>query len=216
MEVEPLPQLTAVLVAGLVAGFGVAIPVGPVAVYLVTLTAQTSVRVGAAAALGIATVDAGYALAATVAGNAVVRPLRPVLPVLVWTAAAVLVALGVWMVLGVVTDRAGYASGIVAQRMTASRAYLQLTALTAFNPSTVVYFAALVVGLRPLAVDATAFVTGAVFVGAVFVASASWQLLLAGGGALLGWRLVSTAGQRATSLVSGLLILALAARVALS
>ena len=215
-EVERLPPLTAVLVAGLVAGFGVAIPVGPVAVYLMTLTARTSVRVGAAAALGIATVDAGYALVATVAGSAVVRMLQPVLPVLIWTAAAMLLALGVWIVLGTLTDRASSASGIVAQRMTASRAYLQLTALTSFNPSTVVYFAALVVGLRPLSGDAPGFVTCAVFVGAVFVASAGWQLVLAGGGALLGRRLVSTAGQRYTSLVSGLVILAFAARVALS
>ena len=216
MEVDRPPPLTAVLVAGLVAGYGVAIPVGPVAVYLVTLTARTSARVGAAAALGIATVDAGYALAVTVAGNSVVRRLRPVLPVLLWAAAAVLLALGAWMVLGALTGRASAASGIAAQRMTASRAYLQLTALTSFNPSTVVYFAALVVGLRPLTGDAPAPVTGAAFVGAVFVASASWQLLLAGGGALLRRRLVSTAGQRYTSLVSGLLILALAARVALS
>jgi threonine/homoserine/homoserine lactone efflux protein len=208
--------LTAVLVAGLVAGFGVAVPVGPVAVYLVTLTARTSVRVGAAAALGIATVDAGYALVAAVAGSAVVRLLRPALLLALWTASAVLLALGVWMVLGSLTDRAGSASAIVAQRMTASRAYLRLAALTSFNPSTVLYFAALVVGLRPLSGDAPAIVTCAVFVGAVFVASTSWQLLLAGGGAWLGRQLVSTAGQRYTSLVSGVVVIALAVRVALS
>jgi threonine/homoserine/homoserine lactone efflux protein len=215
-EVERLPPLTTVLAAGLVAGFGVAMPMGPVAVYLVTLTAHTSVRVGTAAALGIATVDAGYALIATVAGSAVVRVLRPVLPVLHWTAAAILLALGVWMALGALTDRVGSASAIVAQRMSAARAYVQLSALTLVNPSTVVYFAALVVGLRPLSGYAPAFVSGVVFVAAVFVASASWQLLLTGGGVLVGRRLVSRSGQRYTGLVSGLVILALAARVALS
>jgi threonine/homoserine/homoserine lactone efflux protein len=208
--------MTAVLAAGLLAGFAVAIPVGPVAVYLVTLTARTSVRIGTAAALGIATVDAGYALVAAVAGSAVLRVLRPVLWVLHWTAAAVLLALGVWMVLGALTDRAGPASAITAQRISASGAYLQLTGLTLVNPSTVVYFAALVVGLRPLSGAAPALVIGMVFVVAVFAASASWQLLLAGGGALLRRRLVSRSGQRYTSLGSGLVILALATRVALS
>jgi threonine/homoserine/homoserine lactone efflux protein len=208
--------LTAVVAAGLVAGFGVAIPVGPVAVYLVMLTVRTSVRVGTAAALGIASVDAGYALVAIVGGSAVVRVLQPVLPALHWTASAVLLALGAWAVLGALADRSGAASAIVAERLTASRAYLQLTALTLVNPSTVVYFAALVIGLRPLSGDAPPLFAGAVFVVAVFVASASWQLVLAGGGALLRPRLVSRSGQRYTSLVSGLVILALAAHVALS
>jgi threonine/homoserine/homoserine lactone efflux protein len=208
--------LTAVVAAGLFAGFGVAIPVGPASVYLVTLTARTSVRVGAAAALGIATVDAGYALVAAVAGSGVLGVLRTVLPVLHCTAAVVLLAVGVWMVLGAATDRASSASRITAQRTSASRAYVQLTALTSVSPSTVVYFAALVVGLRSVSGDAPAFVTGVVFVATVFVASASWQLLLAGGGALLGRRLVSRSGQRLTSVVSGLVILAQAVRVALS
>jgi arginine exporter protein ArgO len=207
--------LTAVAAAGLLAGFGVAVPVGPVAVYLVTLTARTSVRVGTAAALGIATVDAGYALIAIAAGTAMVRVLRPVLPALHWTATAVLLALGVWMVLGALTNRASPAA-IVADQLSAPRAYLQLTALTLVNPSTVVYFGALVVGLRAGSGEGPAFVTGTVFVVAVFAASASWQLLLAGGGALLGRRLVSRTGQRYASLISGLVILALAARVALS
>jgi arginine exporter protein ArgO len=73
-----------------------------------------------------------------------------------------------------------------------------------------------VVGLRPLSGAAPALVIGMVFVVAVFAASASWQLLLAGGGALLRRRLVSRSGQRYTSLGSGLVILALATRVALS
>jgi arginine exporter protein ArgO len=141
--------------------------------------------------------------------------LRPVLPALHWTASAVLLALGAWAVLGALADRSGAASAIVAERLTASRAYLQLTALTLVNPSTVVYFAALVIGLRPLSGDAPPLFAGAVFVVAVFVASASWQLVLAGGGALLPL-LVSRSGQRYTSLVSGLVILALAAHVALS
>ena len=64
------------------------------------------------------------------------------------------------------------------------RAYAVLLAITMMNPMTVVYFAALVLGSE---VTATADrPQQAVFVIAALAASASWQLLLAGGGALLG------------------------------
>ena len=56
--------MTGALVAGLLAGYGVAVPVGAVAVLVVGLTARTSLRVGAAAALGVATADGVYAPAA--------------------------------------------------------------------------------------------------------------------------------------------------------
>jgi threonine/homoserine/homoserine lactone efflux protein len=42
----------AAVLAGLVAGYSIAIPVGPMTTYLIALAARTSVRVGAAAALG--------------------------------------------------------------------------------------------------------------------------------------------------------------------
>jgi threonine/homoserine/homoserine lactone efflux protein len=62
--------VTESLVAGLLAGWGIAIPVGAVATYLVTLTARTSPAVGGAGALGVATADGLYALLAVVGGAA--------------------------------------------------------------------------------------------------------------------------------------------------
>jgi arginine exporter protein ArgO len=52
-----------------------------------------------------------------------------------------------------------------------------------------------------------------VFVLAAFAASASWQLLLAGGGALLGRVLTGRRGRLVTALVSSAVILALAVRM---
>ena len=60
----------AAVVAGLLAGYGIAMPVGPVGTYLVGLTARSSLRVGACAALGVASADGLYALMAAVAGSA--------------------------------------------------------------------------------------------------------------------------------------------------
>ncbi|HKT02497.1 MAG TPA: lysine transporter LysE, partial [Rugosimonospora sp.] len=45
------------LLSGLLAGYGVAIPVGAVAVLVASLAARTSLAVGSAAALGVATAD---------------------------------------------------------------------------------------------------------------------------------------------------------------
>ncbi|MNW59178.1 Arginine exporter protein ArgO [compost metagenome] len=93
------------------------------------------------------------------------------------------------------------------------RAYATLLGLTLVNPATVIYFAVLVAG-GALSPDATG-AERAVFVLAAFVASASWQMLVAGGGAVLGRALTNDTGQRVTAAVGGLVILALAVHLAL-
>lgn len=60
-----------------------------------------------------------------------------------------------------------------------ARSYLMLLGMTMMNPATVIYFAALVLGSRTTA--EADHLERAVFVLAALVASASWQLLLAGG-----------------------------------
>ncbi|WP_133915557.1 LysE family transporter [Streptomyces sp. NBC_00582] len=202
--------MTAALVAGLIAGYGIAVPVGAVATYLVSLTARTSLRTGACAALGVATADGLYALLATVGGSALAAALRPVLVPLRWASALVLLVLAVR---GALTAVRQYRSHRLATRSVptppnAARAYLGLLGITLLNPTTVVYFAALVLGsdttssARPL--------EQGVFVLAAFAASASWQLLLAGGGALLGRTLTGHRGRLATALVSSGVMTALA------
>jgi arginine exporter protein ArgO len=91
------------------------------------------------------------------------------------------------------------------------RAYLALLGITMLNPTTVVYFAALVLGSGAGA--AVGPLEQGVFVLAAFAASASWQLLLAGGGALLGRALTGRRGRLVTALVSSAVILALAVRM---
>ena len=79
---------------------------------------------------------------------------------------------------------------------------MTLAGLTVLNPLTAAYWAALVVG-RQASMTLTA--AQARFA-AVFVASASWQTLLAGGGALIGRLATSRRGMLATALASSLLI----------
>ena len=87
--------MTAALVAGLLAGYGIAVPVGAVTTYLVSLTARTSLRTGVCAALGIATADGLYALLAALGGTALAGALQPVLVPLRWASALVLAVLAV-------------------------------------------------------------------------------------------------------------------------
>ncbi|MFD0851460.1 LysE family transporter, partial [Actinomadura adrarensis] len=166
-----------------------AMPVGAIATYLVALTARTTLRIGVFAALGVATADGLYALVAVAAGSAITPLLQPLLSPMRWVSALVLVGLGVrGAVQAIRQHRSEPAKGdedADTQRndtpVSPMRAYLALLGLTILNPVTVIYFAALVLGNQSVSGP-----EGVIFVLAAFAASASWQLLLAGGGALLG------------------------------
>jgi arginine exporter protein ArgO len=197
------------LVAGLLAGYGVAVPVGAIAALIISLTARTSLRIGAAAAMGVASADGLYALAAVLGGAALARLVEPIAVPLHWLAAAVLVTLAVRTAVTAIRHhrdpaRARAATGLNTPR----RAYLGLLGLTLLNPATIIYFGALVLGRQTG--DGLNVAEQVVFVVAAFVASASWQLLLAGGGSLVGRVLTGPRGRLATSLVSSVVIIVLA------
>ncbi|MFE2236889.1 LysE/ArgO family amino acid transporter [Streptomyces sp. NPDC059442] len=203
--------MTGALVAGLVAGYGIAIPVGAVGAYLVAVTARTGWRTGAGAALGVATADGLYALVAVLGGSALVPLLTPVMTPLRWVSAVVLVTLAAragWTALRAYRIRDGATRDDGKDPLTLLRAYLTFLGITVLNPMTVIYFVALILATGPgaptTAVDQTAFVLAAV------TASASWQLFLAGGGALLGRGLTGPRGRLVTALLSSALIAGLA------
>ncbi|TCC19249.1 lysine transporter LysE [Kribbella sindirgiensis] len=200
-----------VVVAGLLAGFGVALPVGPVGTYLVALTARTSLRVGVFAALGVASADGVYAAVAAGAGSVLAPLLVPVVGPLRWASVVVLVGLAVMgAVKAVRRYRARRIDALQQETPVGARtAYFGMLGMTMLNPWTVIYFAALVLGGSGV----TGLGERIVFVVAAFVASASWQLVLAGGGALLGRLLTGPLGRLVTALASSLLIVALAVRL---
>ncbi|KQW46959.1 lysine transporter LysE [Nocardioides sp. Root1257] len=192
------------VVSGLVTGWAIAIPIGAVGAFLVTLASRTSFRVGAAGALGIATVDGGYALLAVAAGAAVAAALEPVAHALTIASGIVLLVIA-----GLTAVHAIGTAGRVREvrPMGAGAAYALFLGITAVNPTTVVYFAAVVLGNQHLVSGAA---EGVVFVLAAFVASASWQLLLAGGGAALGRVATGHRAHLVTGLVSAAVIALLA------
>jgi arginine exporter protein ArgO len=211
--------MSAAFIAGVIAGYGVAIPVGAIAVLIVDAGLRRGLRIGFAAGAGAATADGIYALIAAVAGAAVAQVIGPVEVELRWLSVVILVAIAVRGLLGLrhearalgVADAddpgPGARTGAVGE---ARRTYARFVGLTIVNPTTVVYFAALILGLPAVgdgAGERTAFVAGA------FLASLSWQSLLAGIGSVAHGRLPPRA-RLWTSLVGDLIVLALAANIA--
>ncbi|MEO3784241.1 LysE family transporter [Actinocorallia sp. B10E7] len=193
------------LVSGLLAGYGVAVPLGAIGALIMGLSARTSLRVGAAAAAGVATADGLYALAAVLGGAGLSTLIAPIAGPLRLLAALVLLGMAAWTAHGAFQESAGRD---VPRLDRSGRAYLALLGLTMLNPMTVVYFAALVLGRQ--AEDELTGSGEAVFVLAVFAASLSWQLLLACGGALLGRALSGPRARTLTSLAAALIIAVLA------
>lgn len=205
--------MRAALLSGLVAGFGVAIPIGAIGALLMSLTARTSWKTGAAAALGVATADGVYAVVAVLGGASLARWIEPIATPLRWTAVGILLFLAARIALSAVArHRGGHAPAReIALLATPGRAFAALLGLTMLNPTTILYFGALVLGWQ--ASGGFDGRLGGVWSAAVFAASAAWQLLLVCGGALLGRWLDSRRGRLWTSLVSSVIIAALAIAV---
>jgi threonine/homoserine/homoserine lactone efflux protein len=199
--------VTGVVLAGLLAGWAVAVPVGPVAAYLVALSARSGWRTGTAAALGVAAADGIYALLAAVGGTGLVQVVRPAVGPARWVGAAVLLCLAAHGVVTALRSRPGTAvDGPPA--LAPRAAFARLLALTMVNPATVLTFAALVVGSGATVTGHPA--SALVFAAAAAGASAAWQVLLATSGAALGGLLTGRRGRVGTGLVSSGVMAALA------
>jgi arginine exporter protein ArgO len=187
---------------GVAAGYGIAIPVGAIAVLIVLTAARESFRQGLAAGLGAASADLIYATIAVGAGTALTQSLRGVEPELHLLGGIVLGLIATRGLVGALTSRSREAEDLQLQPFAT---YLRFVGLTLINPLTVVYFASIVLGG-----SAAASLAGAVaFIAGIALASASWQTLLATTGTLAG-RLLVDRWRLATALVGYAIVLTFA------
>jgi len=201
------------LISGLLAGYGVAIPVGAIGVLILGLSARTSLRIGAAAGMGVATADGLYAIIAVLGGAAIASIITPIATPLRIVAACVLIAMAIRIAVTAWQHHLDPARAAQVPALSSvPRAYAGLLGLTLLNPTTVIYFTALVIGHQASS-SATGGGAQVVFVVAAFAASASWQLFLAASGSALGRYLGGPRGRLATAVVSSLLIIALAIKL---
>jgi arginine exporter protein ArgO len=199
------------LVAGAVAGLAVAMPVGAIGAYLVGLGARERLSMAAAAALGVASVDGVYALVAALGGAGLRSLLQRATTVLSLLAALVLVALALRTLQQAVRRYRAVTPPVAGAGRLPSplRAYAALVGLTAVNPATVITFSAVALG-RPVGDSGLSWLAVGLFALGAFVASAVWQLLLVGGGSLLGRLLSGRRGQLGIAITSALIMLGLA------
>ena len=186
------------LLKGLVAGYAIAIPVGPVAVLLIETAVHQGFAIAAVGALGAASADLIYAGIAALFGTAAAARLEPIQDELKVVAAVALMLLAIR---GLLNARKPADPEFAEPR--AHRSYLTFLGITLLNPATVSYFVALVIGLDLGSSSRLLFVIGA---GA---ASASWQLFLVGAAGAVGQRLTER-GRLVTSVFGSLIIAALA------
>jgi len=165
------------LIDGLIAGYGIAIPVGAVSVLIVNLAIEKGFRSGLMAGAGTAFVDLSCAIIAVLAGALVVDLLLPYETPLKWASGLVLIAMGVYGILRWKKMSEKKSDEVPND----SKVFLQFVAITALNPFTIVYFMALIMGnggsFGYSDMDSALFVFGVAF------ASLSWQVVLAGIGA---------------------------------
>ena len=190
---------------GSLAGLAVALPIGAIATLIVLWSAQYGWRVGAAAGLGAGVVDGIYASVALLLG-AVLSPLLEA-----WRDPLRWISAGVLLVMGGLIIASGWRSTSDAtgpeRRPRPAAAFALVFGLTLVNPTTVVYFTALVAGGGLVAADAAAQVA---FVAGALLASSAWQLTLAGLGTVAGNWLTGPQGRRWAAVVGGGLVILLA------
>lgn len=165
---------------GLAAGYGIAIPVGAVAILIVNTALGCGFPAGFMAGAGAATADLLYALLASLAGVALSTFLAPLAVPTRLIGGSALIALALWGMWNSTRAPASEDRPVDARRPL--QTYLQFVGITLLNPLTIVYFTAFILGRGTPPSSASA--SSALFILGVGLASLSWQTLLAGVGGL--------------------------------
>jgi threonine/homoserine/homoserine lactone efflux protein len=197
---------------GFLAGLALAIPVGPMAIMLVNTTISRGWRHGASGALGMASVDFGYALLVFLAGRLIHSWLSDYGVWLGVGGALILLFLGAQTLirnLRLLGKPGSELSGSVGGK-TIFGTYSIFVGATVMNPPTALYFLAIAPNLSGLSSEVFAPL---VFALGVFIGSLIWQegLALAG----IGLRQITSNRIRPwIGAIGGLLIIALAVKIA--
>ncbi|WP_051808736.1 LysE family transporter [Streptomyces sp. NRRL S-378] len=217
-----MSELMTPALAGAAAGLGVAMPMGAMSVLLLQ-EAMRHRRTAVAAATGIAVVDLGYAALATALGPWVASHIAPVEAWVRLASAVILLAIAAHGLSGARSkaavppvpdpgqDSVPGGTTRTATDLRPAKAFARYVALTAVNPTTALYFAALTTAQGATLGSAPA---GAAFLVGVGAASLLWQQALVALGSLAGTR-ISAAARVWTFRLGYGLVAAYAVRIAL-
>lgn len=200
---------------GVLAGIGVAAPIGAIGVLLLREGLTRGMRAGAAAATAVASVDIVYCAGAVFIGAAA----APVIGH--WGSAPAIVGGVVLIAVALIgIRRAARPLLTVHDTVTTGSSVARFAVflgLTAINPATLIYFAAIAVGLGALLRTPLA---AALFIMGVGIASLAWQFALVAVGALVrgratprGQRIATLAGNAVVAALGAAMLVAAAARI---
>jgi len=174
------------LLAGALAGYAIAVPMGPITILIIHTGLRHGLRTSLAAAAGAASADGLYATLAGLFGAAVATLIDAVLGPARLAGALLLAIIGIRGLLAGLRQPDAASRASERNATTPRRTYLLFLGLTVTNPVTFLYFFALTLSLPVLDGDLGARL---VFAIGAFAASLSWQVVLAGIGSLLHGRL---------------------------
>jgi threonine/homoserine/homoserine lactone efflux protein len=164
-----------ILLKGILLGFSIAAPVGPIGVLCIRRTLADGRASGFISGLGAATADAFYG---SIAGFGLTFISGFMISQQAWLrllGGAFLLYLGMRTFLAKTAQAAASANGDGLAGAYASTLFLTLT-----NPLTIISFAAIFAGLG-IAANSGDYASAATLVAGVFVGSASWWFILSGG-----------------------------------
>jgi len=162
------------LLKGLIIGFSIAAPIGPIGVLCIRRTLAEGRISGIASGLGAATADAAYGCAAVLGLTFISNILIDQQAWLHLIGGLFLCYLGIKTFLTKPAKRAALARG-----NGLAGAYASTFLLTLTNPMTILSFAAIIAGLGLAATSENFMSAGAVVLG-VFIGSSLWWLILSG------------------------------------
>lgn len=194
---------------GALAGYGIAMPVGPITILIVEMSLRRGFSHGFIAGAGTAVVDFVFAGLAALAGEVLAPRLAPFAVGIRVMSALVLIGWGlsgIWRVRRL--SRPEESDRKIKKHHL--HVFVQFLGLTAINPLTLILFSALILG-RGMG-EAFTLVEKLSFVLGVGLASFSWQTLLAAFGATL-HRNLSPRLQVLISLLGNLVVIVLGLRV---
>ena len=129
---------------GVLAGYGIAIPVGAIAILIFDTGLRRGLRPALAAGAGAAAADLTYAALAATAGGAIGPMLAAHAAVVRGLGGIVLIGIAAWRIRSALRPTPVPASA--PQTQPAATIFLKFLGLTLLNPLTIVYFAALILG----------------------------------------------------------------------
>jgi threonine/homoserine/homoserine lactone efflux protein len=167
-----------VFITGLVAGIALAIPLGPMAILLISTTIKHGRSIGVFGALAMASVDFSYAALVFAFGNAVLSALSSWIVPMRILGSAILVFVAIRIFLAARRDSRLESPEMGNDPTNRTKTYAKFFGLTILNPATAFYFVGITPSVASMASSSSLSLGVISFAGGVFIGSVVWQLSL--------------------------------------